>query len=287
MRYRAPAKINLGLELTGRRDDGFHEIVSVMLAVGICDEVEVVHIGSDHARPRETDPAFARTGLTDAALAQLAAFTGGGGEFEARVAKNIPVAAGLGGGSSNAAIALATANDLSSNPLPARDLAAVAAQVGSDVTFFLRGGCALVSGRGEIIDRTLPLPDGWIVLANPGVELSTPDVYREVDPSEFTDGARTGQLAESITAGAPLWDLMHNGLQAAALRLCPQIQGTLDLLAGHTPHFQLSGSGPTCFGLFESKEPAAAAERELADAGNWTWLGRPHGPWHVSDLRID
>lgn len=287
MRLRAPAKINLGLELTGMRADGFHEVSSVMAAVRLCDQVEIVRAKPGGPRAGAPKRQFVPTGLTDAALSLLAAEAGGASEFEARVAKRIPVAAGLGGGSSDAAIALAAANWLGRNRLSDAGLAGIAGRIGSDVAFFLRGGCARVSGRGEIIDRALPIPDVWILLANPGVELSTPDVYRELKTAEFTAGARTGRLAESIADGAPRWELMHNGLQSAALRLCPQIQATLDRLAGHTPWVLLSGSGPTCFGLFKAREPAAAAERELAGAGHWTWLGRPHDPWRVSDLQVD
>jgi 4-diphosphocytidyl-2-C-methyl-D-erythritol kinase len=287
LRLSAPAKINLGLELTTRRPDGFHEVSSVMLAVQLCDEIEISCAESRSSHTGNLPGEFVQTGLTDSALELLASESDRDSRFGARVAKHIPAAAGLGGGSSDAAITLAAVNSLGQNPLSGSELAGIAGRIGSDVTFFLKGGCALVSGRGEVVNQALPVPDVWIVLANPGFELSTPDVYGELKPSEFTDGARTGQLAESIAAGAPTWELMYNGLQAPAIRLCPQIQPTLDLLARHTPHHQLSGSGPTCFGLFETREPAAAAERELAGAGHWTWLGRPHEPWHVSDLCID
>lgn len=287
MRLRAPAKINLGLELTARRPDGYHEVASVMLSVGLCDQVQIRRTDSGGVGGCGAAGGFARTGLTDAALELLAAESGGELGLQARVAKNVPAAAGLGGGSSDAAVALIGASQLGRNRISGEELARIAGRIGSDAAFFLSGGCALVSGRGQIIDRALPMPDVWVLLANPGAELSTPHVYRELEPSELTDGTRTARLAESIAEGAPRWDLMHNGLQAPALRLCPQIQGTLDLLAGHTPHHQLSGSGPTCFGLFGDREPAAAAERELADSGHWTWLGRPHGPWRVSDLRIN
>ena len=154
------------------------------------------------------------------------------------------------------------------------------------MTFFLTGGCALVSGRGEIISRTLPTPDLWIVLGNPNLELSTPSVYAELRKNEFSTGERTRALADSIVRGRPDWDLMVNGLQAAAIRLCPLIEPILEILAAHTEHRQLSGSGPTCFGLFQSRETAAAAEQELAHSGYWTWLGRPIGRWRLKDLEL-
>ena len=101
-------------------------------------------------------------------------------EVNAGVKKTIPVAAGLGGGSSNAAAALLAANLLNGHALSESELAEVAIQIGSDVPFFLSGGCALVAGRGEIRKQDLPVPNVWIVLANPGVELSTPDAFGDL-----------------------------------------------------------------------------------------------------------
>lgn len=284
MRFKSPAKINLGLEVLRRRKDAFHDLSSIMLAVDLCDEVNV-RSGND-AETAEHQKGFSCSGLTDRALHAYDKLVRIDAEFNAGVKKNIPIAAGLGGGSSNAAIVLAAANLLSGHALSETELVQVAGQIGSDVPFFLSGGCALVAGRGEIRKRDLPIPNVWIVLANPGVELSTPDVFRELDSSEFTSGARTRVLAASLTAGQPRWDHMHNGLQAAAERLCPPIRETLAALRAHTPWTLLSGSGATCFGIFENKEAAAAAKKDLGRAGYWTWSGRPLEPWTIADLRI-
>lgn len=284
MRFKSPAKINLGLEVLRRRKDAFHDLSSIMLAVDLCDEVRV-RSGSD-AETANQHSGFSCSGLTDRALHAYDKLVRIDAEFDARVKKTIPIASGLGGGSSNAAIVLAAANLLSGHALSETELVEVAGQIGSDVPFFLSGGCALVSGRGEIRKHDLPPPNIWIVLANPGVELSTPDVFRELDSSEFTSGARTRVLAASLAAGQPRWDHLHNGLQAAAERLCPQIRETLAALRAHTPWTLLSGSGATCFGIFEGEESALAAEKDLACAGFWTWAGRPMDRWTIADLRI-
>ena len=126
----------------------------------------------------------------------------------------------------------------------------------------------------------------WIVLANPGIELSTPDVFGELRSAEFTAGTQTRELASSIAAGQPQWGLLRNGLQEAAERLCPPIRATLDAIRAHTPRTLLSGSGATCFGVFESGEAARAAGRELGQSGYWTWTGRPLGTWTLADLVI-
>ena len=284
MRIKSPAKINLGLEVLRRRKDAFHDLSSIMLAIELCDEVKVC--SGDEAEIAGKMDEFSRSGLTDQALDSYCKSAQINAIFIAGVKKTTPIAAGLGGGSSNAAIALSAANRLSGRALSESELAEVAGQVGSDVPFFLEGGCALVAGRGEIRKHDLPSPNVWVVLANHGVELSTPGVFGELRSSEFTSGARTRVLAASIAAGQPRWNLLHNGLQEAAERLCPQIRETLAALRAHTPWTLLSGSGATCFGIFEAEESARAAEKVLAKAGYWTWAGRPMERWTIDDLRI-
>ena len=256
-----------------------------MQAIELSDEIDISNSLGQNIRGRP-NRGLASTPLTEAALKHLTCRTGHRPIQHARVAKSIPSAAGLGGGSSDAATALLAVNREYGNHLGHSKLSAICRQLGSDVTFFLTGGCALVSGRGEIISRTLPTPDLWIVLGNPNLELSTPSVYAELRKNEYSAGERTRALADSIARGCPDWDLMVNGLQAAAIRLCPLIEPILEILAAHTEYRQLSGSGPTCFGLFQSRETAAAAQQELAHSGYWTWLGRPIGRWQLEDLEI-
>ena len=285
MKFRAPAKINFGLETIGRRPDRYHEVVSIIQAIDLSDEIDIFNSPGQQICG-QANRNFAPTPLTDAALKHLTCRTPRSQDRHVRVSKSIPSAAGLGGGSSDAATALLAVNRESGNHLGPSELTAICRQLGSDVNFFLTGGCALVGGRGEIISRALPTPDLWIVLANPNRELATPSVYAELRKNEFSGGERTRALADSIARGRPDWDLMVNGLQAAAIRLCPLIEPILEILAAHTAHRQLSGSGPTCFGLFQSRDTAAAAERELDQSGYWTWLGRPIGRWQLKDLEL-
>ena len=287
LRFRAPAKINFGLEMVGRRPDRYHEVVSVMQAIDLKRRNRHFRITSGPETPcGQPNLGFTPTPLTDAALQHLACRTGRHPGQYVQVAKSIPSAAGLGGGSSDAATTLLAVNRESGSHLGQSELTAICRRLGSDVTFFLTGGCALVSGRGEIISRTLPTPDSWIVLANPNLELSTPSVYAELRKNEYSTGERTRALADSIAHGHPDWDLMANGLQAAAIRLCPLIEPILEILAAHTAHRQLSGSGPTCFGLFQSQETAIRRPTGTGHKGYWTWLGRPIGRWQLEDLEL-
>ena len=255
-----------------------------MLAIDLCDQVEV--LSSEESTNAGRCEEFPRTGLTDRALDAFGRETRANARFESGVSKTIPVAAGLGGGSSNAASVLLAANLLCGHPLSDTDLAEIAGDIGSDVPFFLSGGCALVSGRGEIRERELSNPDIWIVLANPGIALSTPDVFGELRSADFTSGARTRELANSIAAGRPQWELLHNGLQAAAIRLCPSIKSTLNALSSHTPAALLSGSGASCFGIVDSEEAAQSARNDLTQSGYWAWAGRPLSAWKPADLAI-
>ena len=256
-----------------------------MQAIDLNDEIKISSSSRNEIWERP-NLSFVPTPLTDAALQHLACRTGRHPGCHVRVEKSIPSAAGLGGGSSDAGTALLAVNRESGSHLSQSELTAICRKLGSDVTFFLTGGCAVVSGRGEVISRILPTPNMWIVLANPNLELSTPSVYAELRKNEYSTGECTRALADSIEEGHPDWGLMTNGLQAAAIRLCPVIEPILTILAAHTAHRQISGSGPTCFGLFQSRQSATIAEQELAHSGYWTWLGRPIGRWQLKDLEL-
>ncbi len=286
VRLSAPAKINLGLEISGRRNDGYCEVVSVMQAISLADAVEI-HSRKKSESESPRDKPFGVDGaleLAQLAVDRLSEANDQRLRFDVTLEKSIPVAAGLGGGSSDAAIALLGAQYIAGRPPATTQLQGIAAELGSDISFFLFGGTALVVGRGEIISRVLPAPDAWIVLANPGVRLSTADVYAELRDDEFTSGECTCRLADSLAAQVPDWTLMVNTLQAPALRLCPQIGPILSLLREHTSRFQVAGSGPTCFGLFETRPDANLAAESISSSGFWTWVGRPRGPWAAAEL---
>ena len=257
-----------------------------MQAINLADTVEInARKKIESHSPR--DKTFGVDGVLE--LAQLAAdrfsdVSATGHRFDVTLNKSIPVAAGLGGGSSDAAIALLGARLMSGRPVATNHLQEIAASLGSDISFFLFGGTALVTGRGEIMSRALPGPNSWVTLANPGVGLATADVYAELRDDEFTNGERTRQLADSLAAQVPDWTLMANALQPPALRLCPQIGPILSLLREHTSHFQVAGSGPTCFGLFETWPDANLAAESISASGFWTWVGRTRGPWTAAEL---
>ena len=278
VRVEAPAKINLSLEVLGRRADGFHELETVLQAIDLVDEVTLelrsrrAEVPADAADVRLTMDAEAHTRDVpddDSNLARRAAVAwleaaGRAGEvgLDLALTKRIPAGAGLAGGSSDAGAVLRGLQELLAPGLAPDALAAVAAELGSDVTFFLHGGTALCTGRGE---RVAPLPSPApfeLQLLLPDFGLSTPEVYGALGaaPCEPTapeqDGPRVAAWAERLEDAdlAALETLFRNDLEAPARRLRPQVSDFLDL-----PGVHLSGSGSTCFVLGPAA-PALAAE---------------------------
>ena len=259
---RAPAKLNLVLRVGPRRPDGYHEVLSLMTDVPVSDTLSVAVA----PRTQVTCPALPDGDtLVTGALHLLAEAASHDGGFRVRIDKRIPVGAGLGGGSSDAGAALRAANSLLPRPVPAATLRRIAAEIGSDVPFFLEDGPALVRGRGEDTLRTgLPLPRCGVALAWPGVPLATRDVYAAYRPS--------GPIPPILRQPAGLDDLaraVHNDLGPVAERLEPRCRGLREeLQARGALAAAVAGSGSAVFALFGDER---AAERALLDLPGAVW----------------
>lgn len=268
MTERAPAKVNLALHVGPRRGDGLHFLSSLFASIDLHDEVtlepadvdEVVCPGVDgHNLAAQALGAF-RAAAPDAALPPM----------RIEIAKRIPVAAGLGGGSADAAAVLRAANAIAGSPLDDAGLRAVAVQLGSDVPSQVRPAHALVSGTGELLEP-LDLPAMTLVLMPAWPGLSTAAVYTELDrlrargavPSRRRLASEPlRRLAASSAEG--LAEGLENDLEPAALALRPELRPTLTRLreAGALGA-RLTGSGPTAFGIFADRHSAERAAREL------------------------
>jgi 4-diphosphocytidyl-2-C-methyl-D-erythritol kinase len=272
MILRARAKINLTLEVLGRRADGYHEIRSVMRALALHD---TLHIEPAPAVKVQCDlqELEGPGNLAFRAAQVLREATGYRGGARIAIAKSIPVAAGLGGGSSDAAAALDGLNRLWGTGLSRDDLAALAARLGSDVAFFLFGGTALASGRGERI-RPLPVQaDCPVLLVRPPLAVSTAAVYTAVGPHDYTDGSASERFA-ALPPGAPPrdWPLV-NGLQAITCRLYPEVAEVLAAIdSWGALRSLMCGSGAACFGLFESEREAQCAATKARAHGWEAWV---------------
>ncbi|MFF2084769.1 4-(cytidine 5'-diphospho)-2-C-methyl-D-erythritol kinase [Nocardia sp. NPDC058176] len=285
---RAPSKVNLHLGVGDLRPDGFHDLTTVFQALSLADDLELapsasltVRVSGEGAAEVPTD----RTNLVWKAAVRLAHLAGRAPLVEIAIAKGIPVAGGMAGGSADAAAALVGLNELWDLGMGRDELSEVAAELGSDVPFALHGGTALGTGRGE---RLLPVLSRntfhWVLaLAKDG--LSTPSVFRELDrlraegePPRLGDPQK---LMQALAAGDPrtLAPLLGNDLQAAALSLKPELRRTLRAGVGAGALAGLvSGSGPTCAFLCETEEAAITVAAELAGAGVCRSVRTASGP---------
>ena len=270
VRLLAPAKINLTLEVVGTRADGFHELRSVFATVDLADRVRVSAAKRLDVQVRPDPGAPAGRELTARAVEALAAAVGRPALAHVRVAKRIPVAAGLGGGSSDAGTLL---RGLARVWRVDADLAAVAASLGSDVPFFAAGPeFALVEGRGERV-RALPAPHAalWIVLVRVAARVATADVFAALRRDEWSDGSRSAALARAFDERRVDPDTvraqLRNDLADAAARVCREIGETRLIAGGKGVTLALSGSGPSLFAVADDRRDALRLARILRGQG--------------------
>ena len=264
---RAPAKINLALVVGPLRADGRHEVVTVLEQVDLADSVSLEQANDLRVSGFEEDT------LVERALSDLAAAAGVEARWHARIEKRIPVAAGLGGGSSDAAAALLLANDTLGAPLPPDQLHHLAARLGADVPFFLRAGPQLGTGDGtELAPLDLPL-DYHVVLLLPtgAVKRSTAAVYGVFDDRRGEEGFddRRDRLHDALSfvrSPSDLAALPANDLASSSLARELERRGAF--------RADVSGAGPTLYGLYQDEGAAVAAAEELSGFGG-TWVCRP------------
>ena len=255
-----PAKVNLYLKILARREDGYHDLVTVMQPLTLADELRLTPGKGLTLDCRHPEVPSGSQNLVWRAAEKFGTAIGQVPQVHIELVKKIPVAAGLGGGSSDAAGTLLALNELAGNPLNPTTLHELAAELGADVPFFLRPGPAVGRGIGTILSP-LDLPPYWYVLLNPGLAISTSWVYGHLD------------LDALAQAGAPLpaaWDGEHpenwvaNDLETVTLSRYPELQEFLARLSKAGARAQgMSGSGPTLFGLFHEAERAQAAAVQL------------------------
>ncbi len=272
----AYAKINLALAVLGKREDGYHDLSSVMQTISLHDTLRLTPNHSRQTTVRADSPEL-NTPDNLALRAALALRDAVGDEtlgVEIELLKTIPSPGGLGGGSSDAASVLLALNALWQTRLPHERLVELAASLGSDVPYFLSGGTALIAGRGEYVT---PLPDAqshWLVLARPPVSVSTAAVYRALSPADYATADVTDLLIQGIQQGESLpLDRLSNSLEAPVLRDYPEIAVTRDaLLASGAPLVRMSGSGPTLYALFGALDGASRVYAEARSRRLDCWL---------------
>ncbi|GGI78516.1 4-(cytidine 5'-diphospho)-2-C-methyl-D-erythritol kinase [Deinococcus wulumuqiensis] len=268
-RFFAPAKINLGLSVLGVRENGYHDLHSLMVPLTVGDELEIRPAEALTLRVEGADlPTDERNLVYRAARAYLdAAGVTGGADIVLH--KRLPLASGLGGGSSDAASTLLALAELYPSDV---DLPALALSLGADVPFFLLGGAALAQGVGERLTPIHDLPPVHLVLANAGAEISAGDAYRWLDETgDFSSPLRLDAIRQALASGVEV--PYFNSLQAGVLAHFPSVLTTLEALADAGLHSVLmSGSGATCFGLARDEAQAQAAAGALAAQFPQWWV---------------
>ena len=280
MRLYAPAKVNWTLEVLGRPDNyrGYHEVRTVIQAIDLCDTLEFEPgegVRLEVEGPHEVSG--------DDLVLRAAALLDGGGGRGARIwlGKRIPVAAGLGGGSSDAAAALRGLDELWGLGHDEADLMELASQIGSDVPFFLHGGTALVEGRGE---RVTPLPDArprWLVVLAPAIQIAdkTKRMYVALRPEHFSDGSRTAALVERVRNGEGVREEdLFNAFERAAFEVFEGLEAYREaLLAAGARRVHLGGAGPALFALAEDEAGANAIRDKVSSPDGRLFVARTLG----------
>jgi 4-diphosphocytidyl-2-C-methyl-D-erythritol kinase len=269
------AKINLSLRVGDRRADGYHDVATVLAALALGDNLELEAAVATHV---EAPGLAGGDSLVTRALGLLAARTGHGAGWRVHIDKHVPVGSGLGGGSADAAAALTLANATLPEPLALDDLIALAAEVGSDVPFFVSGHeTALARGHGELLETCPVRAPAWILVAWPGVALGTAEVYARYHPPAGARERVASLAAEPFATAdvAQLAALVENDLGAPAAELCPPVSALRErLLATEALAACMSGSGSAVFGLFADEDGAREAGERVRGSAPWISIGR-------------
>ncbi len=265
---KAPAKINLGLDVLGRRDNGYHDVRMVMQSIGLYDDVTIekveepgicLEINLDFLPTDERNIAYKAAKLL---MDEFAISTG----VKIKLEKHIPVAAGMAGGSTNAAAVLEGMNRLFSLGLTQKELMERGVKLGADVPYCIMKGTALAEGIGEILSPLPPLPECYILIAKPGISVSTKEVYEELDSKEIPEHPEIDGILEGLEEAnlEKIVSAMGNVLERVTVQKYPVIDEIKQVMkkAG-AMNAMMSGSGPTVFGIFKDRETAELAQQEI------------------------
>jgi len=269
----SPAKLNVHLAVGPKTPDGYHNICSWFLKVSLFDEILVdingvepgLHVDGNHDIPFEEDLIVKAASL----------FYRVSGLFARRrisVRKSIPVGAGLGGGSSNAATVLAALNKLHGDILSCEYLERLALQLGSDVPFFLAGPSAVVTGRGEILKEIRTTRVWWALLVHPGFSIHTGEAYGWFDSDDVASAAEdlNAEKLRKLAEGPPEKWRFYNSFSPVLYRKYPILKNICDnLISAGALHASISGSGSSCFGLFETRAKASKASTKFKNHRFW------------------
>ncbi len=281
---RAFAKINLTLDVLGQRADGYHDLATVMQTVDLYDTICLSATEDNQVRIVCTMPELSNDDNLAARAVRLVrqrlAIRQG---VLIELHKRIPMAAGLGGGSSDAAAVLLALQHWWQLQLSPSDLLDIASSLGSDVPFFLTGGLALCEGRGErvtALSSNWPRTMRWLLLLKPAISVSTAAVFRNLPASDYTDGMHSRAVCTALTAGqSPELEDLHNCFERSVLETYPEVALSREgLLQAGASLVRLSGTGPTLFAPFPDLTWAQKVQEQLQTQGYEVYLSRAIHP---------
>jgi len=266
----SPAKINLFLKVLGKRSDGYHDLFSLMCRINLCDRLhltfETPTLKSTCNHPKVPEGPSNVAQKAAALFLDRLSTNDGVGIF---IEKNIPVAAGLGGGSSNAAVVLRALNTYYGRPFSESQLVELALLVGADVPFFLFGRSAFARGVGELLEPCPGLAPFWVVLVYPRVTVSTAWAYRHLNLG-LTNCPETYNVSGFLEDPSGVKDFLCNDLERVTVGAFPVISVIKEALLDYGADGALmSGSGPSVFGLFAEYEQARDAFQAVQSRGCW------------------
>jgi len=274
------AKLNLTLDIRGKREDGYHELESVMQQIMLCDDISIdLETGEDwklvcnwdHIPTDSENLAWKAVGLFYKELGKDPL------GVTIRIEKRIPVGAGLGGGSADAAAVLKALNEHEGNPFTLQQLRKMGEKLGSDVPFCVRGGTMLATGRGEELEMLPPMPQCFYCIAMPDFTVSTPELYAKWDAAEEHLHPNSAVLREALVSGDLLkaGGSVRNAFEPLVAEDHPQIgEIRAAMLDAGALGCAMTGSGSAVFGVFDSFDMAAVASMSLMEKGFQTYLSR-------------
>lgn len=279
MEVRARAKLNLTLDVMGKRPDGYHDLRMVMQSVALADVLTLEERGAGELRVRTNLHFLPNNEKNLAAQAALRWWEARGQAprgLDIAIEKHVPVCAGMAGGSSDAAAVLRALNALEGAPLSPLELAKIGARVGSDVPYCVLGGTALAEGRGEVLTPLPPLPQCWVVLCKPEFSISTPALFARIDSVKLRCRPDTQGAVAALEAGdlAGVARRMYNVFEdALPERQHARVNDIKNVLIQcGALGASMSGTGPTAFGLFDDEVLAREARERLEEFGGEVFL---------------
>ncbi len=279
MEIQAFAKLNLTLDILGKREDGYHDLRMVMQSITLADTLTLEENQGEGLRV-SANLRFLPTGEKNLAAAAALRFWEALGrepeDLDIRIEKRIPVCAGMAGGSSDAAAVLRALNQRAGEPFSPKELARLGERVGSDVPYCVLGGTALAEGRGEVLTPLPPLPRCWVVACKPDFPISTPELFAQADRVKLRRRPDTAGLVAALEAGdlggvaRRMYNVFEDVLPARLYTRVAEIKN--DLIQCGALGANMSGSGPTAFGLFDRLEAAQEARSCLTQRYRDTFL---------------